>query len=732
MIPERHAFWELYPSAFGWTRIFVYVLAVVTMAIFAYGIYRKIALWRQGKPIPNRLWDNPRERLGGLIRYGFLQVKIIKDTYPGLFHSFIFFGFAMLFLGTSLTVLDEDFYRLLTGNKFIQGGFYVIFSLLLDLAGLAAIVGIGLAAFRRYVAKSDRLDNKQEDWILLVLVLSILVTGFMSEALRISHDMPAFEKYSSPLGYMVASVFSGMGDTGKSLIHGFFWFVHLFLALGFIAYIPYSKGMHIFAGWFNIYTRNLEPKGQLPTIPRMMERMEADEEVEMGYKAISDLTWKDRLMLDACTRCGRCQDVCPAYKTGKALNPKMIIQDIRTLMLETACKAAGGNGEAAAGDTRARVLLQAEGGEENGAIATQVLWDCTNCMACMNACPVLVEHIPLIVQMRRELAMEFDDMGKECRNFFKNMDTNANPWGMSPSDRTEWTKGLNVPTVFDKPDFEYLFWVGCLGAYDQRSQRIAQSLVKIFEAAGVNYAILDEMELCCGDPVRRLGNEASFQAMVAMTKDALKEAEITLKKVITMCPHCFNTLAHDYKEFGLDWDVVHHTVFIADLIKQGKLKLEKGNPLSAVVHDSCFLGRYNDIYEAPREIARAAGLNLVTLDESMENGFCCGGGGGRTWLEEEMEKVDDKINVARVKQLAGTGAKVFLSACPYCMMMFDEGTKIKKVNKGDAIWKAYNVGATEMGKEDSVDLFDLVQLKDFAELVAEQLPKTTPVPEKDA
>ena len=719
MVPERLAFWEIYPQTFGWTRWFVYGMAVVALTVFGYGLYRRVSLWLAGKPAPAR-FDNLSERVSGLIRYGFIQVKILKEAYPGIFHGFIFSGFVALFIGTSLTFLDEDFYRLITGKKFIHGNFYVVFSFVLDIAGVLFLIGLGLAAYRRYLTRSERLDNKPEDWIFLALVTLIVVTGFFSEALRISNEMPDFEKYSSPVGYLLGGMFDGLASNLKMTVHALFWFCHLLLALGFVAYLPFSKGLHILTGWFNVYTRNLEPKGKLPSIPNMMERMEAGEEFGMGYKSIDDFTWKDRLMLDACTRCGRCQEACPAFATGKKLNPKLIIQNARDLMLETLAK----NGVAGSEAGKAQpFLLQAEGGKESGVFSSQELWDCTNCMACMEACPVLIEHIPLIFQMRRELAMEFDDMGPECRSFFKNMDVNANPWGMNPADRSNWTEGLDVPTVFDNPDYEYLFFVGCMASYDPRSQSIAKSMVQILKAAEINFAILGEMELCCGDPLRRLGNEASFQALVGLTKESLKEAQVSPKKVITICPHCYNTLAFEYREFGLDWEVMHHTVFIADLIKQGKIRFNDSEQISAVLHDSCFLGRYNDLYQQPRKVAEAAGAKLTEISQSRQDAFCCGGGGGRLWLEEEAAPGEDKINMVRVAQLAQSGASTFLSACPYCMSMFDEGVKLKKVKKGDPIWKKYNLEQNGHVNSNEVDLFDLVALKDIAELVAERMVK---------
>ncbi len=689
---ERLPMWEMYGGFWALTRWIIYGLAVVVMAIFAYGIWQRVRAYRMGRKAEGAL-DNIGQRIGDLVRYGIAQMRVIRETYPGVFHLLMFWGFAVLFFGTAITVLDEDFYRLVVGEKFLVNGTYIGLSFLLDVFGLLAIIGLLMALYRRYVTKPERLDNKQEDASLLVLILLILVTGFLTEGARIgvvAGSKTGFEyEAASFVGYGLAKAFGNSPG-----LHKFFWSLHVLISFAFIATLPYTKGLHIFSTLANIFTRTHGPKAKTPTIPRMMERMEAGEEIEMGIKRIDQMTWREILQTDACTRCGRCQAQCPAHNTGKHLSPKTFIQDVKEHWLAEWAKKRDANLQAqpapaegaAPAEDAGPFLLEAEaacraceGG--TGKIKSQVLWDCTNCMACVNICPVFVEHVPLINQMRRELAMEFDDSEKACKDFFKKMDTNANPWGMNPSDRMSWTAEVGAPSVLEKPDYEYLYWVGCMGGYDPRAIKIGKAFVKILQAANVNFAVLGELEMCCGDSLRRLGNEASFQALVTMFKENIKGCKMDPtfagKKVLVTCPHGFNTLKHEYPEFGFQWQVIHHTEFIYDLIKQGKLKLRGGNGHTAVLHDSCFLARYNDIIDQPREILKSCGLKMVEVERSRDLTFCCGGGGGRAWLEEhyEPEKGINRINFDRTDELLKAGADNIVAACPLCMMMFDEATK---------------------------------------------------------
>ena len=697
---ERLAMWEMYPGFWAYTRWIIYGLAAVVVAIFAYGVWMRVKAYRMGRKTEGRT-DNIGKRITLLLVNWIGQLRILREAYQGVFHLMIFWGFVALFIGTSLTVLDEDFYRLITGHKFISGNFYIVFSFLLDLFGLLAIIGTIMAIVRRYVMKPEGLDNRTEDAVFLWLLLGVLVGGFLAEGARIgvmaAHGPVGFEA-SSFVGYGLAKVFGG-----HAVLHQILWTLHVITSMVFIAAIPYYKARHIFTTALNYYTTTLKPTGKMiEAIPQMMERMEAGEDVELGYKRIEDLTWREIAQLDGCVRCGRCQDVCPAYATKKGrevhLSPKDFIQSVKDYWEAKVAAAADANVEKAGEEGEAQAVEGLEGsvadgnfmlkseaamwGEEyKGAIDATVLWDCTNCMACMNVCPAQIEHVPLITYMRRELAMEFDDSETACKTFFKNMDTNANPWGMAPSDRMSWITEEEVPTVFENPEFEYLWYVGDMGSYDPKAIKANRAMAKIFKEAGLNVAVLGEMELSEGDSLRRLGNEASFQALVMMFKQTLQECELDPtfkgKKVVTADPHSFNCLKHEYPDFGFQWEVFHHTELIDQLIKGGKIKLQGVNGKTATYHDSCFLSRYNDIIDEPRDILKACGYNVIEPSDTGKDTFCCGGGGGRAWLEEDfdVEKGINRCNNVRSEQLVETGATDIVAACPICGMMFDEALK---------------------------------------------------------
>jgi Fe-S oxidoreductase/nitrate reductase gamma subunit len=711
---ERLAVWEMYTGPWAYTRWIVYALGVVALVIFGLGARKRIREYRIGRPAPEALADKGA-RFVELLKHGIAQARLLSEPFPGIFHLFLFWGFAVLLAGTVITFIDEDAYRYIAGHKLIADRFYIVLSFSMDLFGLLATVGIGLAAARRYIARPKQLESESADASLLIWILAVLVTGFLTEGARIGvvteHKADyAFEAWSF-VGYGL-SILLGSSPA----VHKLFWSVHVLVSFYFIATIPSSKARHIFAAMASVYTRTFGPKAKVPSIPNMMERMENGEDVELGYKRITDLTWREILQSDACTKCGRCHSACPAASTGKALSPMTFIQRVRESWLqETARTNADGK------ETDKKVfLLEAEasgvGDDAVSHIPTEMLWDCTNCMACMEVCPVFVEHVPLIVQMRRELAMEFDDSEKSCKDFFKNMDVNANPWGMNPGKRAEWTANEDIPLVLDKPDYEYLLWLGCMGGFDPRTIEIFKALIKVLKAADVSFAILGEMEMCCGDSLRRLGNEASFQALVAMFKETIKECGIDPsfegKKVIVACPHGYNTLKHDYPEFGFKWQVFHHTEIISALIEEGRIRLSK-SARTAVFHDSCFLSRYNDIVNEPRRILEAASAGLKEVDQSGKNVFCCGGGGGRVWLEEENDpgKGKFRINYNRADELIAAGADDIVSACPMCMMMLDDACKRDKCEKNMA------------GK----------RLRDIAEIVAEQIaPNAQPEPNPSA
>jgi Fe-S oxidoreductase/nitrate reductase gamma subunit len=634
--------------------LFMYLLMVVAFAIFAKGVYDRYRLWRLGAP-DDRLKDKQR----GLIRFfshSFGHLRLLRETYPGVMHWFFFWSFAAFALGTLSIAVTEDL-----KIPLFQGAYYLVLSLIMDLLGLGAMVAVGMALWRRYGNKPEGIDNTPDDLISLLLIGAILVTGFMLEGLRIAFAGDPWVGWN-PVGAAFAVLFSGSG-TGLRAIHRFVWWTHLVLSFGLIAYIPYSKLFHLITGPIN----QILAKGRAAQslAPLDME----DESVEQfGVNEIQQFTWKQLLDGDACVRCGRCQDRCPAYLSGKTLSPKKFTQDLKKHL-----------------DAKGPLLLK--GGEQDAeslsqsivpeVIAEDTVWACTTCGSCEEQCPVFVEHVPKIVDLRRNLVMMESNFPHELVLTFRGMETNGNPWNISRSTRADWAKGLDVPILANSESVEYLYWPGCSGAFDERNKKVSTTIVKLLQKAGVSFAILGTEETCCGDSARRLGNEYLYQTLAAQNIETMNSYGV--KKIITSCPHCFNTFKNEYPQFGGNYEVIHHSALLASLVQAGKLKPETPITGSYTYHDSCYLGRYNDLYAEPRAVLAAIpGLQGKEMAESKANGFCCGAGGGRMWLEEEPNQ---RVNVKRTEQALATGADLFVTACPYCLTMLEDGTKLKNVDE---------------------------------------------------
>jgi Fe-S oxidoreductase/nitrate reductase gamma subunit len=622
----------------------MYFFAALAFAVFGYGFYRRFQFYRLGQKL-DRLDQLPR-RIFLLLRGALMQSKVLRVLEPGSLHALFFWGFGLLFIGTLLIMAQADFSEPLLGVRFLKGDFYRFYSATLDCAGLVAALMLGGLLVRRFFVKPEGLETIRDDYVIHALLFAIIVTGFFIEAVRMAATEigrnPELARFS-PIGLALGSFFVGASAASLSLTHKILWWVHLFLAVGFIAAIPFTKLRHIFTTSANYLFADLRPKGSIATT-----NLEDEAAEQFGVAKVSDLSWKDVFDADACTSCKRCQDRCPAYQTGKPLSPMKVIHQI---------------GDLAQSDPSGDLVRT---------VTEQVLWDCTTCRACQEICPADIEHVNKILDMRRSMTlMDGAFPGDEVRAAIGNIEVSGNPFGNPPASRGDWADGLDVKLMAEDCDVDVLYFVGCYASFDKRNRDIARSFVAICNAAGVRVGILGKEEKCCGEPPRKLGNEYLYQ-MTANENIALIKG-YGVKRIVTCCPHCFNTLQRDYRDLGLEGDftVQHYTTFVAGLISQGTIALQP-EAFQLTYHDSCYLGRYMDIFDQPRAIIEACGGNLAEMEKSGLESFCCGAGGGRILAEE---KVGTRINVARVQMAQETGAPLLVSSCPFCITMFEDGIK---------------------------------------------------------
>ena len=657
MVPQRPIFWNI---DYGWI---VYILAAVAVAIIVYAIYKRVQLWRLGKP------DNRSDHLGTRIG-SFISLAIIdgiahrrflrigrslrpKEPLAGIMHLLILGGCAFLLLGAAMDFISH--YKIF-GVEFLHGNTYLAFSFLNDLGGVFLIIGVILAVVRRYVQKPDRLDNVLDDAVVLALIFLVVITGFVLEGFRIAAAAtPAAWAEWSFLGFAFSKAFAGLAPgTQLAWYQGLWWF-HIVLSVGTVVYIAlsFSKLTHILVSPLNVFFRSLQPKGALVPIANI------EETETFGVGKIEDFTWKQLLDLDACTNCGRCQDSCPAYLTGKSLSPKKVIQDLKSLLLETSkTKSSGNNGRALIGEV----------------VAEDAIWDCTTCRSCQEHCPVFVEHIDKMIDMRRNLVLELAQMPDTVSATLRSIETRGHPWRGTMAMRTDWAQGLEIKELSEDNDVDILYWVGCTAALEDRNQKVAIAMAKLLKAAGIKFAILGEEETCCGDPARRMGNEYLFQLQAQQNIESLNRYNVN--KIITTCPHCYNTLKNEYPQFGGNFEVVHHTQFLADLLWGGMLSITRGQNQVVTYHDSCYLGRHNNIYEEPRAVLRAIPeFKIVEMARNRQEAFCCGGGGGRCWMEEPA---GTRLSHVRIEEALKSQAQLLVTACPFCLTMFEDAIKEKE------------------------------------------------------
>jgi Fe-S oxidoreductase/nitrate reductase gamma subunit len=636
----------------------IYLLAVIALAFWVFSVYRRFQLWHLGKP--DDCSKNIGKRIPVFIRTTVVDIlahrRFLRDPYPGMMHLVILWGFVILLLASAI---DAVTYYI---SRHISGAPYLWFKLIVDIAGLLVLIGIIMAAYRRYVSKPERLNTILDDGIGMALIAAILITGFMVEGLRqaateinIHPDWTAW----SLGGSVLAKAFSGMSQNSLLFWHRSLWWFHSALAIGGIIYVAlvFSKLQHVVVSPLNIFFRSLGPVGS--PAPIDIENAET-----LGVGAVKDFTWKQLLDLDACTNCGRCQDACPAWATGKPLSPRKVVQDLKAHMLK------GATNRANPSDSATTLVGEAPSEAE--------IWACTTCGACQETCPVYVEHIVKIIDLRRNLVLAQSKMPETAQLMLRNMQSRGHPWAgvQSLRLRGDWTNGLELKILTEGDRANTLFWVGCTGALVERNVEATLSMTRVLKAAGVDFAVLGEAETCCGDPARRAGYEFQFQVMAEQNIEIFKCHDI--KEIITSCPHCYHAIKNEYPRYGGDFKVVHDTQLMADSIRQGKLKLTHKLNSILTYHDPCYLGRYNGVYLEPRRILQAISKpKLEEMRRSRNMSFCCGGGGGHMWIEEQPGTT--KINQRRMEDVLQTGAETVVTACPYCLQMFEESIEHKQM-----------------------------------------------------
>ena len=673
---------EIYWNVPGWAQFLLYVLFFVAAGVLVFGLYERSRAWCRGRvdsaaheASAGARW---RSGLARLWRHALLQVRIWRSPMAGLSHAAIFWGFIVLFIGTCIVAVEEYGSRI-TGQEpfFFYGSFYLLVSCALEVFGLIFLYGLVLALLRRRADRRFRPLARPVDSFILWLFLALGVSGFLVEGLRIAAseggmEAVEFERWSF-VGWLIALAFEVLDDSLLRTLHLAAWLVHMAMSMFFIAILPYCKLRHIFLSSAHLATAVERQPGKYAGVS--ME--EVEESGRYGAAVPEDFTRGQLRSFDACTECARCQSVCPAHATGKPLSPMQVVLDI---------------GQAAS-------FADPQASLHGEPISAETLWSCTSCGACVEECPVAIDQLAAIVDLRRHLVGEGEIRGSQ-QAALRSIAASSNPWGLPENERDDWRtqlidSGLVCPTIDEVPDAEILYWVGCAGAYDRQAQKVVRAMVEILGAAGVRFVVLGKKERCTGDPARRLGDE--FTYVEAATENVARLQATGVRRIVASCPHCLNTLGKEYPELGGEFDVVHHSAYIDELIAAGRLQLESASESDAervVYHDPCYLGRLGGTYDEPRRAIEATGAELHEVESSRERGFCCGAGGGRMWMEET---VGERVNETRFRQLKVLAPKTVAVGCPFCKTMLRDA-------------------AIADGEE--------VEVRDLAELVAERLPRS--------
>ncbi len=657
----------------------VFLVFWCAAAFFLLAMARHLRVFAVARP--SHPFNRLPTRVVSLVEYAFVQTKMFKDPGAAVMHAGIFWGFVLLTIGTANIVTGGIIQQVLSIP--FDGLLWTLISAMQNVVAVIVLVSIGWAYYRRLVSKPRRLTFNRDALLILGMIGGVVATELFAQVFEVAaHGEISGAFVSNALAVPLRNLSTQVLETGFAVL----WWAHIALVAAFLCYLPFSKHLHIATAFPNIFFRKLEPRGELPKLDL------EDENATFGLKTLQDLGWKDLLDGFTCTECGRCQEACPAYNTGKPLNPKEMIMGIRHMAVDA---------EHGIDIIPNSPIVRDTYGLDDTTISPKVLakpivddaipydavWDCVTCGACVEACPVLIEHVDKIVGLRRNLVLEESRFPGELTNAFRSMENQGNPWGQPASARLDWTRSLEfeVPTVASMAaegrldELDVLYWVGCAAAFDTRNQKVARAVATCLHAAGVRFAILGQEESCTGDPARRMGNDYVFQMLAEGNVQTLDRYGMGERTIVTACPHCFNTIGNEYGQLGGSYKIVHHSTFLADLVSSGRLATvpeeagsETGDhrPGSVTVHDSCYLARYNNIIAAPRDVLGAAGVSITEMEKSGKNTFCCGAGGGRMWMEETR---GTRINENRTAQVLATGAETVATSCPFCMVMMSDG-----------------------------------------------------------
>jgi Fe-S oxidoreductase/nitrate reductase gamma subunit len=640
-------------------NILFLLVFLISFGFFTYSVNNLIKYLKIAKKKDPR-FDNIPERIKRVFKIVFAQSKLLRDPIAGSLHFLIFWGF-VLFIIAVIEAIIQGFYS--PFNLRLLGPFYSAITLVQDIFAVLVIVSIFVSLYRRFILRVSRLQvdkqGKLDAAFILILIMLVCISMLGQNAALIAQNNFILHKNEiRPVSAFLSNLLFSGPSQSTVIFYELFWWMHIIVIFGFLNFLPYSKHLHVLSSVPNVFFSNLDSiRNTLKPINLEDENVET-----FGAADIDQLSWKQLLDGYSCTECGRCTSVCPANTVGKTLSPRKVIVDIRKRTTDKAPLVFAGQSES---EIFEKTLV-------HDYISDQELWECTTCMACVQECPVMIEHVDSIIDMRRDLVLTESQFPSNLNNVFKSLETNFTPWSFNPADRAEWADGMNIKTMAEDHSGEILFWVGCAGSFDDRYKKVSKAFASIMQKAGIDFRILGTEEKCNGDTARRLGNEYLAQMMMKENIEVLNNYGV--KKIVTTCPHCFHSLENEYPQFGGNFEVMHHTQFIDELIASGKIEIKNNSEYHKVTyHDSCYLGRYNEVYESPRKsLTSVSNLELVEMEKNKSRGFCCGAGGGRMFLEDEE---GGRINEERTQQALETKADTVASACPFCMTMITDGVK---------------------------------------------------------